>query len=615
MKKLIFLMLLFTGLTGFASPPVIQNPTPLQYCDPNNDGFGAFDLTTKISEVLGALNPNLFTVTFHETQLDAELNSNAIPTPALYLNINPNTQTIYIRVEEIADASSYSVTTLDLIINAAPNIGTPLDLSIEQIPFTGTAVFDLTTNDVALINGMTGVTITYYTTQSNAEAQTAPILPVTSFSGTNGQIIWARVELATTQCASFASFHLYITNPNIVFIPDANFKAKLIALGVDTNADGNIQQSEATGVFSLDVTNSNIADLTGIQYFSNLNSLDCSNNQLTSLNVSNFIFNTFKCTGNALTSLIANNTRAFQFYCDSNNLTTLDLSTAIINQLYCNNNQLSNLIMTNSSISFELHCDNNQLTSIPATSGIQNLWCGNNLFSSLDLSGWTNLIFLNCSNMPSLAGLYIKNGRNESVTFDTNSNLEFICADESQLQVLQAMASGSSILISTYCSFTPGGNYNTVNGIVRYDSNTNGCDSSDIPMSFFGLGISLDTISTESSIYTNNSGNYTLYMSQAGSYTLNPNLENPNYFIISPTVIDATTINNTTTVQDICILPNGIHPDVEVVIAPDTSARPGFDARYQLVYKNKGNQTLSGNVTFTYDDTVLDFVASDVLPN
>ncbi|UPT71356.1 MAG: T9SS type A sorting domain-containing protein [Flavobacterium sp. JAD_PAG50586_2] len=45
--------------------------------------------------------------------------------------------------------------------------------------------------------------------------------------------------------------------------------------------------------------------------------------------------------------------------------------------------------------------------------------------------------------------------------------------------------------------------------------------------------------------------------------------------------------------------------DKNQIQAPITPARPGFDAVYQIVYNNKGNQTLSGNIFFTYDDTVL----------
>lgn len=43
-------------------------------------------------------------------------------------------------------------------------------------------------------------------------------------------------------------------NAQNVNIPDVNFKNKLIQIGVDTNADGQIQVSEALVVTKLEVT-------------------------------------------------------------------------------------------------------------------------------------------------------------------------------------------------------------------------------------------------------------------------------------------------------------------------------------------------------------------------
>ena len=40
-------------------------------------------------------------------------------------------------------------------------------------------------------------------------------------------------------------------------------------------------------------------------------------------------------------------------------------------------------------------------------------------------------------------------------------------------------------------------------------------------------------------------------------------------------------------------------------------ARPGFDAKYKIVYKNKGNQTQSGSVNLNFNDAVLDLVAAN----
>ncbi|PKB16830.1 LamG-like jellyroll fold domain-containing protein [Flavobacterium sp. 5] len=91
---------------------------------------------------------------------------------------------------------------------------------------------------------------------------------------------WATQKDATasydTNCAS------YYTE-----IPDSNFEQKLIDLGIDTDGlNGKITIANISSITNLDLSNSNIKDLTGIENFTALNILDCSNNQLTSLDLS-----------------------------------------------------------------------------------------------------------------------------------------------------------------------------------------------------------------------------------------------------------------------------------------------------------------------------------------
>ncbi|MCB0476030.1 MAG: T9SS type A sorting domain-containing protein, partial [Flavobacteriaceae bacterium] len=73
---------------------------------------------------------------------------------------------------------------------------------------------------------------------------------------------------------------------NTIYIPDANFETALIDLGYDS--DGTINQSiaksDAAGISSLDISSRGIKDIYGIKEFVNLNSLDCSNNELVRLN-------------------------------------------------------------------------------------------------------------------------------------------------------------------------------------------------------------------------------------------------------------------------------------------------------------------------------------------
>jgi Leucine-rich repeat (LRR) protein len=72
-----------------------------------------------------------------------------------------------------------------------------------------------------------------------------------------------------------------------VDIPDPLFKEALIAKGVDENNDGQIQIAEAVLVTKIDIGSYYIIkNLEGIQAFSNLTYLNCSDIQTTKLDVS-----------------------------------------------------------------------------------------------------------------------------------------------------------------------------------------------------------------------------------------------------------------------------------------------------------------------------------------
>src|SRR5689334_7740287 len=88
--------------------------------------------------------------------------------------------------------------------------------------------------------------------------------------------------LLTAMCLGL----LAISEAQIVSIPDNNFKSRLIAAGVDINNDGQIQQTEADAVTTLNLNRASIADLTGILSFRNLQVLDCSSNQVSRFDIS-----------------------------------------------------------------------------------------------------------------------------------------------------------------------------------------------------------------------------------------------------------------------------------------------------------------------------------------
>ena len=98
---------------------------------------------------------------------------------------------------------------------------------------------------------------------------------------------------------------------------------------------------------------------------------------------------------------------------------------------------------------------------------------------------------------------------------------------------------------------------------------------------------------------------------QAGTHTITPKIENPTYFNVSPSSVSVTFPTQTSSlIQNFCITPNGVHKDLEVTILPTIPARPGFDATYKIIYKNKGTNTQSGSVNLSFNDAVLDYVSA-----
>ncbi|OXA75242.1 hypothetical protein B0A58_09180 [Flavobacterium branchiophilum NBRC 15030 = ATCC 35035] len=285
--------------------------------------------------------------------------------------------------------------------------------------------------------------------------------------------------------------------------------------------------------------------------------------------------------------------------CDNNtNLTTLNLSgLSLFGSLVSNNCSLNNLNLSNCTSLQTLQCQNNQLTT-------------------LDLSDCGNLQSVNCDNN-NLQFISFKNNTNETKTFLNNPNLTYICADDMEQQSVQYIVNvyemWDTCVVGDYCSFNPNGNYNTISGNALYDNETNGCDTNDAPFEF--LRVNMTDGTNSGSTFTNFEGDYAFFMNN-GTFTLTPQLENPTYFNVSPatTQIAFANNNNNTASQDFCITPNGTHNDLEVVLAQVTPARPGFDAEYRLVYKNKGNQPLSGAVSVTFDDAKSDFVSASVVP-
>ena len=398
-----------------------------------------------------------------------------------------------------------------------------------------------------------------------------------------------------------------------------------------------------------------------------LNSLICANNQITTLNLNNLpALTILNCSNNLLTSLnLSPLNNLVYLTCNSNNLGTLNISGLtmlqnvsavgcnltqftsnqhpVLNTLILYDNLLTTLSINNlTSLNF-LGIGKNNFTSLNIDSlvNLTTFECylceqlntvsfQNNVnldavtinftnLTSLDFSSLTNNLNqqLAVNDNPLLNSINVKNGVSEAnFNFSNCPNLVFICADENEIPIIQNYITGNgqtNCQVSSYCSFTPGGTFYTIQGNAKYDSNNNGCNVSDLNCS--NLKFNVTSGVNTGSFFANVNGSFSLPVS-AGYHTFSPVFEDPTYFNISPTSTSVTfpaTVSSF--VQDFCVTANGTHNDLEATLLSIGPARPGFDANYKIVYKNKGTAMQSGTVNLTFDDTVVDLMVSNPIVN
>lgn len=179
---------------------------------------------------------------------------------------------------------------------------------------------------------------------------------------------------------------------------------------IQTEKNGSVLLANITNVTSIDVSNSGITNLSGVEYFTALQTLICNGNSLTTINLSN-------------------NTALKYLDCSNNPLTTLDVSKNILLQeLYFD----GVVTIINKSIAGKTTAAA-QLTVLDLSNNLflTKLSCSNNQIISLDLSNNSLLTDVNCSNN-SLQNLNINNGNNTNmvnVNFKNNSSLSCIKVD------------------------------------------------------------------------------------------------------------------------------------------------------------------------------------------
>ena len=167
--------------------------------------------------------------------------------------------------------------------------------------------------------------------------------------------------------------------------------------------DGPILGNDVAWIIDLNVSDIGISSLSGIEFFLMLETLLCSNNQLTELDVSNNkVLRTIVVDNNKITAIdVSKNIELQVLDVVNNRLTSLEVSeNPALLYLYCSDNQLTFLDVSKNPALTNLYCSDNRLTTLDISNNHELIWliASNNQLTSLDVSNNPAFSMLRCQN-------------------------------------------------------------------------------------------------------------------------------------------------------------------------------------------------------------------------
>lgn len=225
----------------------------------------------------------------------------------------------------------------------------------------------------------------------------------------------------------------------------------------DLDGDGKVSRAEALNLETLDITNKGITDLTGIEWFTNLRILNCSeNSSLKTLDISgNTALEELNCRSCKITNLdISKNVALKILTCFRCNLKKLDVSNnPLLTSLKCDENPLTSLDLSHNSEIIELSCsgfanwketDTNRIRvlNLKGCTKLQKLICYNQLLASLNLSDCVSLTELDLST-------------NELLGLDLSHNTKLSKLDCANNRIPSLNLSHNTLLTTCDISYNP----------------------------------------------------------------------------------------------------------------------------------------------------------------
>ena len=247
-------------------------------------------------------------------------------------------------------------------------------------------------------------------------------------------------------------FFLALLNSLVCFaqftaIPDANFENYLEQNGMGDGVPNNglVLTANIENVTELVVFSKGIQNLAGIEDFAAVELINCANNNLPILDVSqNMNLWGLNCASSNITELLLPPTTTLEIiYCPENFLTALDISqNPGLEQLYCDINGIGSLDLTNNPVIDLVIATYNNISGVLDTSQnplLTSISVSHNNISNIDLTQNLILLGFDATNNP-LESLDVRNGNNENIAtfnvYETSDYLDCILVDDASATYL-----------------------------------------------------------------------------------------------------------------------------------------------------------------------------------
>ncbi|MEX0363146.1 MAG: hypothetical protein AB3N10_19380, partial [Allomuricauda sp.] len=223
---------------------VANTPDNLEFCDTDNDGNATFDLSLVETEVIGSQNPASLVISYHDTQSDADANTNPLTTN---FNSTNYQETIYVRLANASNSDCYDTTSFQLLIFDTPVVPTVSDWYACDDNNDGLLSFDLSQKTSEILSSFPSGTVSFHESQNDANLDQNAI--VGNYSNTaNPQTIYFRIENpGNANCYNLGQFQIQVFDT-----PSATMPTDIVVCDVDE-----------TGLYTFDLRQKDLEVLNG----------------------------------------------------------------------------------------------------------------------------------------------------------------------------------------------------------------------------------------------------------------------------------------------------------------------------------------------------------------